>query len=147
MSARCTGEITRIQNEWCLQGQRVIVLCKRECKERQLFEMSTCEQEKFVNECNDFCFIGMLGIIDPPRSGISDVIHKCRQAGIRVLMVTGDYALTAAAIAAEIGIFTKQKFSTVQDVHSKYKLGEQVDSSKKGNLCCFFGVLGLCWPH
>ena len=63
----------------------------------------------------------MVGIIDPPRENIAAVVAKCRQAGIRVLMITGDYALTAAAIAAEIGIFSNVNFDTMQKVHERLK--------------------------
>ena len=126
------NEITRTQNEWCMLGQRVIVLCKRESQDFDTNLLSTTsEQEAFVNRCKDFCIIGMLGIIDPPRTGISEVIARCREAGIRVLMVTGDYALTAAAIANEIGIFTShQKFDTIVNIHEKYK-GSKVEESKE----------------
>ena len=63
----------------------------------------------------------MIGIIDPPREGIADVVTKCKGAGIKVLMVTGDYALTAAAIATEIGIFTNSNYDTVEAVRDKSK--------------------------
>lgn len=58
---------------------------------------------------------------DPPREGIEDVIAKCRGAGIRVFMVTGDYALTAAAIATQIGIFSVPQYDTVEVMHLKVK--------------------------
>ncbi|WP_200244516.1 cation-translocating P-type ATPase [Lamprobacter modestohalophilus] len=48
--------------------------------------------------------IGLAGLYDPPRRGIQDVIAACQQAGIRIVMGTGDHAATAQAIAAEIGI-------------------------------------------
>jgi sodium/potassium-transporting ATPase subunit alpha len=63
----------------------------------------------------------MIGIIDPPREGMSDVIAKCKGAGIKVLMITGDYALTAAAIASEIGIFTSKNYDTSETVRDKMK--------------------------
>jgi sodium/potassium-transporting ATPase subunit alpha len=125
-------KITRIQNTWCRKGQRVIVLCKREFSgqgDEPMAYASSCQQAEFVNKCRDMCFIGMVGIIDPPRTGIKDVVEKCRQAGIRVLMVTGDYALTAAAIAKEVGIFTYEKFDTVDDVHVKFKLGAEAGAN------------------
>ncbi|WP_462322234.1 cation-translocating P-type ATPase, partial [Halochromatium sp.] len=48
--------------------------------------------------------LGLAGLYDPPRQGIQDVIAACQQAGIRIVMGTGDHAATAQAIAAEIGI-------------------------------------------
>jgi magnesium-transporting ATPase (P-type) len=52
----------------------------------------------------DLELLGLLGIEDPPRPGVAQAIAKCREAGIRVAMVTGDHPQTAAAIAREIGL-------------------------------------------
>src|SRR3990167_6207769 len=51
-----------------------------------------------------FCFLGLVSLIDPPRDAVPDAIKKCKTAGIKVIMVTGDQQLTAAAIAKQIGI-------------------------------------------
>jgi Ca2+-transporting ATPase len=53
---------------------------------------------------NDLIFVGLQGMIDPPRDEVRDAIHRCRSAGIRSVMITGDYALTAQAIAHQLGI-------------------------------------------
>ncbi len=66
---------------------------------------------------------------------MSDVISKCRGAGIRVFMVTGDYALTAAAIAAEIGIFTNGEYDNVEGMKEKKRNYKKIDSDDKKNIC------------
>lgn len=51
--------------------------------------------------------LGLVGMVDPPRSEIVEAVAACHRAGIRVVMVTGDYALTAEAIARRVGILTR----------------------------------------
>jgi Ca2+-transporting ATPase len=55
-----------------------------------------------------FEFLGLIGLDDPVRPGVADAIHECRTAGIRVMMITGDYAVTARNIAAQIGLPSAQ---------------------------------------
>jgi Ca2+-transporting ATPase len=52
----------------------------------------------------DLTFVGLVGIIDPPRAEAREAIRLCRQAGIQVKMITGDHSITAAAIARELGL-------------------------------------------
>ncbi len=52
----------------------------------------------------DLTFCGLVGLIDPPRPEVAAAIRRCRQAGVRAVMITGDHAATARAIAAQIGL-------------------------------------------
>ena len=54
----------------------------------------------------DFIYLGLVGMLDPPRAEIFDAIQKCHTAGIRVFMITGDYHITAESIARQVGLFT-----------------------------------------
>ncbi len=54
----------------------------------------------------DLTFLGLVGMIDPPRAEARDAVQTCSRAGIRPVMITGDHPLTAQAIARELGILT-----------------------------------------
>ncbi len=55
----------------------------------------------------DLTFLGLLAMMDPPRPEVADAVRKCHHAGIRIIMITGDYGLTAESIARRIGIVGK----------------------------------------
>ncbi|CAD5115943.1 DgyrCDS4873 [Dimorphilus gyrociliatus] len=60
-------------------------------------------------------FVGLMSMIDPPRAAVPDAVAKCRSAGIKVIMVTGDHPITAKAIARGVGIISEGK-ETVEDI-------------------------------
>lgn len=135
ITADIKNRIIGIQNDLCLLGQRVLVICKKEMRLDDVYSApkgaaassgdSSSDLEKYIQQSNDFCIIGLVGIIDPPREGISDVLAKCKTAGIRVFMVTGDYALTAAAIATQIGILTQPQYDTADSMRIKHKVNKE----------------------
>ena len=55
----------------------------------------------------DLTFIGIMGIIDPPREEVKHAISTCKEAGIKIIMITGDHKLTATSIAKDLGIYKK----------------------------------------
>jgi len=60
-------------------------------------------------------FVGLMSMIDPPRAAVPDAVAKCRSAGIKVIMVTGDHPITAKAIARSVGIISEGQ-ETVEDI-------------------------------
>jgi Ca2+-transporting ATPase len=64
----------------------------------------------------DLVFVGLIGMIDPPRPEVKDAVSTCRAAGIRPVMITGDHRLTARHIARELDIYTKGRVLTGQDL-------------------------------
>ena len=74
---------------------------------------------------NDLTFLGLASLVDPPRGNVPAAVKLCQTAGIRVMMVTGDYKLTAAAIAREVNIIQGM---TVEDIAKQRKCSvDQVD--------------------
>jgi P-type E1-E2 ATPase len=54
-----------------------------------------------------FELLGMVGMIDPPRAEVIAAVAECQTAGLRVVMITGDHAVTASAIAQQIGLHAR----------------------------------------
>lgn len=61
--------------------------------------------DKFIE--NNLIFVGFIGMIDPPREGVKESIKSCKEAGIKIAMITGDHIATAKAIATDLGILRK----------------------------------------
>jgi Ca2+-transporting ATPase len=74
---------------------------------------------RLIDLVTDLTFLAMVGIVDPPRAEAKDAIAKCHSAGIQVRMITGDHAVTAAAIGHELGIegtaLTGAQFAATSD--------------------------------
>jgi Ca2+-transporting ATPase len=75
--------------------------------------------EVLLGEVQDLSLLALVGIVDPPRKEAKDAIARCKEAGIRARMITGDHATTAAAIAAQLGIegraLTGTEFAALTD--------------------------------
>jgi P-type Ca2+ transporter type 2C len=83
------------------RGQRVLALATGR------IARVTTPEETPAEPC-DLEFAGLVGLIDPLRPGVSAAVRRCDDAGIRVIMVTGDHPVTALAIARELGIATRE---------------------------------------
>jgi sodium/potassium-transporting ATPase subunit alpha len=118
LDARMKMSIEEIKNYWSSQGKRVILLARKVLPGHQAihspadnsFEAAITSQAKV-----DLTLVGLVGIVDPPRNEIPEVVRILRRAGIRIFMVTGDFKLTAQAIAIECGIISNPA-SMVHDV-------------------------------
>lgn len=89
-------EILRLNNEFASRGLRVFALAFKRLEKRP--EKDLEEEEK------DLVFVGLVGIADPPRPEVKEAIRLSQEAGIKPVMVTGDYPLTALTVARAIGL-------------------------------------------
>jgi potassium/sodium efflux P-type ATPase len=83
------------------QGFRVLGLAARKGSQ-ELLDLKAQDLEQ------NLIFVGLVAMFDPPRPEVKEAIAKCHQAGIKVTMVTGDYGLTAEAIARQIGLVSER---------------------------------------
>ncbi|KAK5726656.1 hypothetical protein LTR15_002544 [Elasticomyces elasticus] len=106
--------IDGMKDYWSSQGRRVILLAQKPLESMQFDSVSQpreYELDVMGRASSELILVGLIAIVDPPRAEIPEVVRILRGAGVRVFMVTGDFKLTAAAIAAECGIITQsQKF-------------------------------------
>ena len=119
------ARIKEVQEQWANEGERVVLLAKRILRPSDIQD-GQAEVNALVT---NLCVVGLVGIVDPPRVEINNVIRQCRQAGIRVNMVTGDFPTTAAAIARKIGLFTQETTHTISDLPAANVVGKPVLAS------------------
>ena len=85
-------------------------------------------------EETDLIFVGLTGIIDPPREEVKEAIKICHRAGIRVVMITGDHKITASAIGSELGILGKGNTALSGEEIDKLSYPEFLDMVKTTNV-------------
>lgn len=111
LTADIVNRLTAVQEAWAAKGQRVLLLAKRTIPFSTMAKAVPFDHPDFPDFVNaqlniDLTIIGLVGLVDPPRPDIPETVRIMRGAGIRFFMVTGDFALTAVAIAEQCGIVT-----------------------------------------
>lgn len=93
------SEILKVNDQMAKSALRVLAIADKTVRRKGNF--SKWDKQKLESNLN---FLGLVGIMDPPRKEVSQSIRLCQQAGIKVIMITGDHLLTAQSVAREIGI-------------------------------------------
>ena len=93
-TAEDLAELKKVNPEFSQMGLRVLAVCERDVDTVDI----SVEDEK------DYILLGLVAMQDPPREESAEAVRKCKTAGIRPIMITGDHLVTASAIARKIGI-------------------------------------------
>ena len=124
MTPEVKEKIAEVNSEFARQALRVLAFSYR-VYDSLPDDINSDSIEK------DLIFIGLMGMIDPPRIEVKDAIVKCKQAGIKPVMITGDYKDTAVAIARDLGmmenenaVLTGTQLDMIGDDELKEKVGE-----------------------
>ncbi|GAA5964922.1 hypothetical protein JCM8115_007078 [Rhodotorula mucilaginosa] len=99
-------QLVALQSSFASRGQRVLLFARRSVSRAEHSARAGSSEEKLVALVSELTVVGLVALVDPPKHDSRETVETCRRAGIRFFMVTGDFALTAAAIAREIGIIT-----------------------------------------
>jgi P-type Ca2+ transporter type 2C len=109
-------------------GERVMVVARRDFDPAAFDPKAPAVSGRLIDFMKDLTLLAMVGIVDPPRAEAKAAIAKCHSAGIAVRMITGDHAVTAAAIGKELGItgraLTGAQFAGMSDEDLKEQLDE-----------------------
>lgn len=109
-------------DEFATGALRVLALATKEIGDKKKYFLSEVE--------SGLTFLGLVGIIDPPRADVAKAIDECRNAGIKTFMVTGDYGITAEAIGKRIGLAENAHVVTGDNL-------KQMDDDELGRLVNF----------
>jgi calcium-translocating P-type ATPase len=90
--------VERVNTQLAAQGLRVLGVAQR------LLDPGSPVPDQRGQAERDLCFLGLVAMLDPPRAEVADAVAACHRAGIRIIVISGDNGLTAAAIARRVGI-------------------------------------------
>merc|ERR1719167_154535 len=88
-------------------GERVLGFCDFRLDKDKYPEGYPFDADDINFPIEGLRFVGLMSMIDPPRAAVPDAVSKCRAAGVKVIMVTGDHPITAKAIAKSVGIISE----------------------------------------
>lgn len=97
-------EVMEVNDDYAREGLRVLGVASRSMPSPG---KSPRDYTADVAE-TDLTFLGLMAMMDPPRPEVVDAVEKCHRAGIRIIMITGDYGLTAESVARKIGIIRER---------------------------------------
>uniref|UniRef100_A0A8B9KUA6 Sodium/potassium-transporting ATPase subunit alpha n=1 Tax=Astyanax mexicanus TaxID=7994 RepID=A0A8B9KUA6_ASTMX len=120
-------------------GERVLGFCHLLMPEDQYPKGFAFDTDDVNFQTDNMCFVGLMSMIDPPRAAVPDAVGKCRSAGIKVIMVTGDHPITAKAIAKGVGIISEGN-ETVEDIAARLNIPVSQVNPRDAKACVIHGT-------
>ena len=105
-------------------GERVLGFCDFMLDAKEYPQGYAFDPDEVNFPLDGLRFVGLMSMIDPPRAAVPDAVSKCRSAGIKVIMVTGDHPITAKAIAKSVGIISEGN-ETVEDIAERLGIARE----------------------
>lgn len=130
LSAALQEQIMAANDDYARDGLRVLAVAQRELGTDQRspsqYAPETVER--------DLTFLGLMAMMDPPRPEVAEAVGRCYRAGIRIIMITGDYGLTAESVARRIGIIHGDQLHTVTGVDLEAMTDDALREVLKGEV-------------
>uniref|UniRef100_A0A8C7XXC6 Sodium/potassium-transporting ATPase subunit alpha n=1 Tax=Oryzias sinensis TaxID=183150 RepID=A0A8C7XXC6_9TELE len=120
-------------------GERVLGFCHLFMPEDKYPKGFAFDTDDVNFSTENLCFVGLISMIDPPRAAVPDAVGKCRSAGIKVIMVTGDHPITAKAIAKGVGIISEGN-ETVEDIAARLNIPVSQVNPRDAKACVIHGT-------
>jgi len=115
-------KIIKMNNSFAEKALRVLALAYRELPYSREYSIGNVEK--------NLIFVGLVGMIDPPRDEVKQAVEQCQKAGIGVMIITGDQAITTKAVAQKIGLFKEGDIVLTGDYVEKMsdaELGKKIE--------------------
>ena len=132
MDPDTAAKIMEANDQYASKGLRVLAVAERGLEREKISVSLTAYTPELIE--SGMTFLGLVAMADPPRPEVADAVKRCHRAGIRIIMITGDYGLTAESIARRIGIVEGQRPRIVTGLELA-KMGEQeLEEALKGEV-------------
>jgi len=115
-------EIKKINEDYSKNGLRVLAIARKDLENKEKYVQEEVEK--------DVTFLGLVAMIDPAKEGVKESVKEAKKAGIRIIMITGDHAITARAIGKDIGLSVEWE----KDIFTGTELKEMDDEKLKNVL-------------
>ncbi len=132
MDPDTANRIMEANDQYASKGLRVLAVAERKLDRDKLTVSLTGYTPELIE--TEMTFLGLVAMADPPRPEVADAVKRCHRAGIRIIMITGDYGLTAESIARRIGIVEGERPRIVTGIELSKMSEAELEEALKGEV-------------